>query len=639
MKAIWIATVVATLALAARAGAQPAVVGSVAFPAREPLALAVYESGGKLFVTEDDEGRLHIFDAATLAPQATVTVGGSAYDMVVNESEGKVYVASNQNPGTTGANSGTGLISVIDADTNQLIRTFNPGSHTGPSRFELVNDEVHDKVYVAFVDGIGVIDATSDADGAYTRLLDLQTANMAPSRFVVNTATNRAYVDYLAQNELKIVSGATGAVTTYELDVTGAKSPLDVAVNEVENKLYVTMVLVPGQGEIGILILDLDVEPFGYKFVGAEDLEPLAFNPASNRLFTGVQVGQLAAIVDGATDALTPVDLEGAGIGASAVRSSTDNAYHANDEATFVVSGATRCVLRLRTGIDSGGGLVQTDLAVDQSTGRVYVTNYQGQGRVTAIQDGTVPCDEDPPETTITAGPSGEVTGQIAAFTFVSDEPQSTFECRLDASAFAPCTSPYVTETLVHGAHSFAVRAIDKRGNVDPTPAMREFAIVQPGGSTPPPAPGGGLPPFPSFPGFPGFPTFPAPATSIDLTVEAAVSASRSQRALRQGGVLVSVECRESLCNAAASGHVSVPAPPRRAAAARRFTLRRARASLSAGQRARLRLGLTKQLTRAVRAALRDPRTRGRVKARVTVRIVDAQENEATKTLTIKLTR
>lgn len=86
---------IATLATAASAGATaPAVVGTKDFPGREPVALGFYQAGNKLLVSEDNEGKLHILDGTTLQTRKTLTVGGSAYEIVVDEASGKAYVAS-----------------------------------------------------------------------------------------------------------------------------------------------------------------------------------------------------------------------------------------------------------------------------------------------------------------------------------------------------------------------------------------------------------------------------------------------------------------------------------------------------------------------------------------------------------------
>jgi len=83
----------------------------------------------------------------------------------------------------------------------------------------------------------------------------------------------------------------------------------------------------------------------------------------------------------------------------------------------------------------------------------------------------TFTVDTAPPETNITAGPSGVIQDPTPSFSFGSGEQGVTFECRLDGGAFFACTSPHTTAELADGPHTFEVRAIDAAGNVDPSPA------------------------------------------------------------------------------------------------------------------------------------------------------------------------
>jgi hypothetical protein len=85
--------------------------------------------------------------------------------------------------------------------------------------------------------------------------------------------------------------------------------------------------------------------------------------------------------------------------------------------------------------------------------------------------------DTTPPDTTITAGPSGPTSDATPTFSFSSSESGSSFECRIDSATFAPCSSPYTTTALSDGSHSFEVRAIDSAENVDPSPAARSFSV------------------------------------------------------------------------------------------------------------------------------------------------------------------
>jgi len=80
------------------------------------------------------------------------------------------------------------------------------------------------------------------------------------------------------------------------------------------------------------------------------------------------------------------------------------------------------------------------------------------------------------PETTIESGPNGPTSDNTATFAF-SSEAGATFECQVDAGAFAACSSPFTTPSLGDGPHMFAVRAVDVATNVDASPATRAFTV------------------------------------------------------------------------------------------------------------------------------------------------------------------
>ena len=87
------------------------------------------------------------------------------------------------------------------------------------------------------------------------------------------------------------------------------------------------------------------------------------------------------------------------------------------------------------------------------------------------------PPDTTAPETTIDSGPPAVTASTSASFSFSSSRPGSTFECSLDGSAFASCSSPRQYTALAGGAHQFRVRARDAAGNLDPTPASHGWTI------------------------------------------------------------------------------------------------------------------------------------------------------------------
>jgi hypothetical protein len=81
-----------------------------------------------------------------------------------------------------------------------------------------------------------------------------------------------------------------------------------------------------------------------------------------------------------------------------------------------------------------------------------------------------------PPDTYFDSTPAAVSTATNAEFTFHASAPSSTFECQLDGSGFAPCTSPADFTGLAEGTHTFQVRAVDVAGP-DPAPASFTFSV------------------------------------------------------------------------------------------------------------------------------------------------------------------
>src|SRR6478609_7099917 len=88
------------------------------------------------------------------------------------------------------------------------------------------------------------------------------------------------------------------------------------------------------------------------------------------------------------------------------------------------------------------------------------------------------------PVVTITTGPPNPSNQATPTFTFTSNKSPSTFECQLDADAFAPCASPRTLGATPEGSHTFNVRATDSLSHTGP-PTAFSWTID----TTPPPAP------------------------------------------------------------------------------------------------------------------------------------------------------
>jgi hypothetical protein len=83
--------------------------------------------------------------------------------------------------------------------------------------------------------------------------------------------------------------------------------------------------------------------------------------------------------------------------------------------------------------------------------------------------------DRTPPKTTIRWHRIGG--GQGATFVLRSNEPGTSFRCRLDGRRLK-CRPKMSFRKLSPGRHTFEVSAIDAAGNADPTPAVTHFRIA-----------------------------------------------------------------------------------------------------------------------------------------------------------------
>jgi hypothetical protein len=122
-----------------------------------------------------------------------------------------------------------------------------------------------------------------------------------------------------------------------------------------------------------------------------------------------------------------------------------------------------------------GNGTYNFNLVPTSSDGSDYNSREAAARRPELVL--TLGADLTAPETTIVSGPAGSVGSGSAGFVFSATEPGSTFECALDGSAFAACSSPRGFTGLAEGAHTFEVRATDPAGNADETPASRTWRV------------------------------------------------------------------------------------------------------------------------------------------------------------------
>jgi CSLREA domain-containing protein len=118
-----------------------------------------------------------------------------------------------------------------------------------------------------------------------------------------------------------------------------------------------------------------------------------------------------------------------------------------------------------------------SNLAEGPHTFEVKATDAAGNTSAPVSHSWTV--DTEPPEVTITGGPTGVTSSTEARLTFTANDQTSfvtTVECRIDAEAFGACESPETFTDLPDGPHTFEVKATDAAGNTS-TPVSRSWTV------------------------------------------------------------------------------------------------------------------------------------------------------------------
>jgi hypothetical protein len=137
----------------------------------------------------------------------------------------------------------------------------------------------------------------------------------------------------------------------------------------------------------------------------------------------------------------------------------------------FVASAGTTYRIALDGRFDTGTGMAKMGSPGIRVS--MKLPQQQSAGGGVARQE---PPDTKPPNTRI----SSRVFKRqppIWIFRFSSNEPGSTFQCKLDKRPFKKCRSSKALKRLKPGRHTFKVRAVDLNGNIDKSPAVARFTV------------------------------------------------------------------------------------------------------------------------------------------------------------------
>lgn len=139
-----------------------------------------------------------------------------------------------------------------------------------------------------------------------------------------------------------------------------------------------------------------------------------------------------------------------------------------SDSASFAIASddptaTTECRLDEGPWAACGPQLQLVDLADGAHVLRARATDQVGNTGFSR-HDWTI--DRTAPVINLKTAPPAVTSAVVARFGFTADDPDATFECRLDGGAWKACSSVHEVADLSLGSHDFALRATDRLGNV-----------------------------------------------------------------------------------------------------------------------------------------------------------------------------
>jgi YVTN family beta-propeller protein len=423
-----------------------------------PYGIAVDPTANRAYVALGTAHGLGVIDGATDTLLTTIALPSGPNFVAVDAPNHRAYVSM------PSANS----VAVIDTLTNSVVGT-PIGVGAGPQG--VVVNPTANRIYVAngTDNNVTVLDRVTNVP------VTTITVGAQPQLIAVDATTNRAYVANFNGASVSVIDGSNNTVIG---TIAVGLHPLGVAVNPALHRLYVsnfdanTATLIDTANNSVVATLTSFVNPFGIDVL--PDFKTAYVADNQNVTLTVitefVDVTPPHTTITGGPPALT------ATTSASFTFTVTDDlasAAHITSECKVDAGAFAPCI----TGVSFGG------LTDGSHTFSVRSTDESGNVETSpATRSWTI--DATPPDTTITQSPSDPSNSVRAIVTFTgTDNTTATanlrYDCRLDNFPnFLPCLSGGELYALLPGLHTYRVRAIDALGNIDPTPAVATWTVV-----------------------------------------------------------------------------------------------------------------------------------------------------------------
>jgi len=346
--------------------------------------MAFYRSGGKLFVADNTNSRILVFDAANLQQIDEIELGDPPpQNMALHEGSGQLFVVVDLGWATSDSK-----IVVINADTHQIRTTL-----TGLDRsLMVVVDENRSRLY-----------SFGDWNGAQVlACFDVQSLNVLGSEDIgnligephssltreggINPVTGELLFVNRHAHRFAIVDPVT--LTGIAIDAVDSRGWVGIW-NHLENKAYITTVTWGGY-----FSYDRDTGTPG--FAGCvNDGTYLFFNERTNRIYTSAEIDGNTVIIEGPTDACQEIEV-GGGMTSVGFATTKRHVYFVSYSYVNILDeDMLTSVAEFPIPMPGGGAFVSDQVIIDPATERVFIRTWkdatEGEGSVILAVDDRAP--------------------------------------------------------------------------------------------------------------------------------------------------------------------------------------------------------------------------------------------------------
>jgi YVTN family beta-propeller protein len=306
------------------------------------MGVGVNPSTHKAYAVDEQNGTVEVMDSRSEMTR-TVKVGANPISLAIDRAANKIYVA----------NTGSGNISVIDGDSDAVVKTIPGEAHP----YAIAVNEVTGTVYVTntYSNAVTVIDVHTDT----AHPLNVGGAD----GIAIDSRTDTIFLTHYEDPDLRLVDGATGAVRK----VTVGPHIWGVVSDEGSDSLYLAHT---GTAEI----VSLNEKTLAVRTIPVGQIPcALAANPHSQRLYSVNYGDQTLSVIDLRTQraiATLPVGEHPQAVAVDSVRNVVYVANVHGNSVTAIDSNNNRVIGTFAAGQNPYA------VTIDEQTGQVFTANY-----------------------------------------------------------------------------------------------------------------------------------------------------------------------------------------------------------------------------------------------------------------------